>query len=288
MSLVFVHGGVSGMERHSLPPLGHTLKDARACSSSLDAVETAVCALENDPALNAGYGAVLTRAGTVELDAGIAHAAYGYGAVTCVNVRNPVSLARWVMERTPHVFMAGDGAAELAQAAGLEPLGDTSGEQRARWERAGAAGALSLDSFGQSEHVDTVGAVAIGDDGRPAAASSTGGVFGKMPGRVGDSPVLGAGLMVTERASVLGTGVGELFLETLACARCARLIDEGAHPADACAEVVEALAGRRASAAGLLALDSEGRMGAAYRGGSWAVEGPDGPVDAACVGPAEE
>ena len=288
MSLVFVHGGVSGTGKDSLPSLSHTLEDARAHSSSLDAVEAAVLALENHPALNAGYGAVVTRAGTIELDAGIAQAGAGYGAVTCVDVRNPVSLARWVMEKTPHVFMAGAGATELARAAGLEPLGDTTGEQRGRWERARSTGTLSLDSFGGSEHVDTVGAVAVGDDGRPAVASSTGGVFGKMPGRVGDSPVLGAGLMVTERAAVVGTGVGELFLETLACARCARLIDDGTHPADACAEVIEALARRRASAAGLLALDSGGRMGAAYRGGSWAVEGPDGPVDAICVGPAKE
>jgi isoaspartyl peptidase/L-asparaginase-like protein (Ntn-hydrolase superfamily) len=118
-------------------------------------------------------------------------------------------------------------------------------------------------------------------DGRLAAGSSTGGVFGKLSGRVGDAPIFGAGLYASESVAVVGTGVGELFLETLACLRVALLVeDEGALPQDACERVIKWVGERRSVSAGLLALDRSGRVGAAFRGGSLAVEGPDGPVEA--------
>ncbi|MDQ3951821.1 MAG: isoaspartyl peptidase/L-asparaginase, partial [Actinomycetota bacterium] len=132
--------------------------------------------------------------------------------------------------------------------------------------------------------VDTVGAVALDGAGALAAGSSTGGVFGKMPGRMGDSAIFGAGHYASKVVAVVGTGVGEMFLETLACARAAMLIEAGVHPQSACEDVVSLLAERAPLPAGLLALDRAGRHGAAYRGGSWDVEGPDGPVEAARLG----
>ena len=127
-----------------------------------------------------------------------------------------------------------------------------------------------------------MGAVALDDAGALAAGSSTGGVFGKLPGRVGDAPVFGAGYHVSPAAAVVGTGVGEFFLETLACHRTTELITEGVDPQEACRRVILAIA-RPGITAGLLAVDAEGRVGAAYRGGAWPVEDPDGPLEAESV-----
>jgi beta-aspartyl-peptidase (threonine type) len=276
-NLVFVHGGVSGVDRQR-QSLAHSLHDALDADGALDAVEAAVVALEDDPALNAGFGSVLNRAGELELDAGIADgASRGWAGVANVMVRHPVSLARRVLEATPHVLLTGVGAMEFAGE--MERLTATTPAQRRRWESAGEGGELDLESFGRHEHVDTVGAVAMSAAGALAAASSTGGVFGKMRGRVGDSPIFGAGIFASPVAAVVGTGVGELFLSTLACLQVGRQVEEGATPQKACEATIEGLGKTDPVAAGLLAVDSEGRVGAAFRGGSWAVEGPDGPLD---------
>jgi beta-aspartyl-peptidase (threonine type) len=280
VNVVYVHGGVSGLEKEP-PALGFALEHVVRAATAVDAVERAVVALEDDPRLNAGFGAVLTRDGTIELDAGIADASGACGAVANVSVANPIRLARRVMEQTPHVLLAGPGAMVLAD--GLPLLEETTGAQRERWARAHAAGTLESSSFGAPEHVDTVGAVALDGRGRLAAASSTGGVFGKLAGRVGDAPVFGAGLYASPGAAVVGTGVGELFLETLASLRVGMLVEEGVHPQEACERVVAWVGKRRPASAGLLALDATGRAGAAFRGGSLAVEGPDGPVQAVKV-----
>jgi beta-aspartyl-peptidase (threonine type) len=279
MNQVYVHGGVSGLEKEVLPSPAHALARAVEAASAVDAVEHSVVALEDDPALNAGCGSVLTIDGTVEMDAGIADGWTGdCGAVANVSVANPVRLARRVLSDTPHLLVAGAGAMALAD--DLPLLADTTQAQRRRWEEARAAGTLEPSRFGAPEHVDTVGAVALDDSGRLAAASSTGGVFGKLPGRVGDAPIFGAGLYASHNVAVVGTGVGELFLETLASLRVALLVEDGAHPQEACERVVEWVGKRRPVSAGLLALDASGRVGAAFRGGSLAVEGPAGRIEA--------
>ena len=268
MMVVCVHGGVSGLVKRDLPDLGYAAEAGAARTRALDAVEAAVVSLEDDPRLNAGWGAVLDRAGSLALDAGIVDGSTGkVGGVAGVQVRHPVVIARRVLERTPHVLMFGPGAMALSE--GLERLDGSTPEQRERWERARADGALEDTSFGAPEQVDTVGAVALDEEGNLAAASSTGGVFGKLPGRVGDAPILGAGLYATETAAVVGTGVGELFLQTLAAARAGGLIERGAPPQEACEETIARLGGSPDLAGGLLALDVHGNAGAAYRGGSF-------------------
>lgn len=279
MSVVFVHGGVAGVVKPHRVSLAQGVARGAVQERALDAVEHAVAALEDDPDLNAGYGAVLNLAGAVELDAGISDGVTGRaGGVGNVTVRHPVSLARKVLEETPHVLITGAGA--IALGADMERT-EPAPEELARWEEARAEGRLDVARFGDPVEVDTVGAVALGDAGALAAASSTGGVFGKMPGRMGDSAIFGAGHYASRAAAVVGTGVGEMFLETLACARAGMLIEAGAHPQDACETVVGLLGERAPLPAGLLALDRSGRHGAAYRGGSWDVEGRDGPVEAA-------
>lgn len=278
MSVVFAHGGVAGVAKQERVSLADGVARGLGHERALDAVEAAVIALEDDPRLNAGYGAVLNLAGAVELDAGISDGARGRaGGVGNVSVAHPISLARKVLEETPHVLVTGAGAVALGE--GMEPVAIAPDELR-RWEEARAEGRLDIARFGDPVEVDTVGAVALGEDGDLAAASSTGGVFGKMPGRMGDSAVFGAGHYASRTAAVVGTGVGEMFLETLACARVGLLIEAGEHPQAACAAVIRSLAERAPLPAGLLALDRSGRYGAAFSGGSWDVEGPEGPVEA--------
>lgn len=277
MKALFVHGGVSGIQKKVLADLSPAVGAGSSASVALDIVEAAVRALEDDPALNAGYGAVLDITGNVSLDAGIADGSTGsFGAVAGVTVAHPITLARRVLEGTPHSSMIGVGA--MALGADMNEV-TVAPDRRVQWEEARDGGKLSPLAYGQPDKVDTVGAVAIDADGRLAAGSSTGGVFGKLPGRVGDSPVFGAGFYASQRAAVVGTGVGELFLETLACARVGTLIENGTTPQLACDEVIATLGRRATTSAGLLAIDSNGDHGCTYRGGSLSVFGLSGPID---------
>ena len=273
---LFVHGGVSGVEKETLPDLSAAIEAGGRGAAALDIVEAAVRTLEDEPALNAGYGAVLDMTGSVSLDAGIADGTSGsFGAVAGVTVANPISLARRVLASTPHALMIGSGAMALGPEL---PEVTIAPERRSQWEEAKRSGRLGPETYGHPEKVDTVGAVAIDDDGRLAAGSSTGGVFGKLPGRVGDSPIFGAGFYASESAAVVGTGVGELFLETLACARAGALIEGGLRPQDACDKVIDSLGSRVTTSAGLLAIDASGGHGCSFRGGSLSVFGRHGRV----------
>lgn len=279
MTVVYVHGGVSGLAKPVLPDLRRFAAAGAASHGAVDGVELALRDLEDDPEFNAGFGSVLNIAGGLELDAGIVNGSTGrVGGVANVSVRHPISLARRVMEDTPHVLVTGEGARELGR--DMEQLEDTSPEERRRWAEADAAGTLHPATYGSPEHVDTVGAVALDGAGHLAAGSSTGGVFAKLPGRVGDAPIFGAGVYASATAAVVGTGVGEVFLEGLSAMRAGELVEQGVHPQHACELVIEQLGRRSSAAAGLLALDAEGRTGAAYRGGTWAVGGVDGALDA--------
>ena len=277
VELVLVHGGVSGTPK-DMPDLTDCARQGSATPSALDAVQAAVIALEEHPSLNAGYGATLNRDGGIELDAAIADGSTGrHGGVALVQVRNPIVLARRVLKQTPHVLMAGSGAMELGR--DLPLLEITTDDQYERYRSAQSSGQLDAGSYADPDHVDTVGAVALVGDGL-AAGSSTGGVFGKLPGRIGDSAIPGAGTYASSNAAVVGTGVGEAFLETIACYRVAALIEAGSTPQQACESIVGLIGETHAVAAGLLALDRDGRVGAAFRGGAWAVAGPEGPIEA--------
>lgn len=285
MTVVLVHGGVSGVVKLPLPDLSSAVARGSAAATALDAVEMSVKVLEDNPALNAACGAVVNVEGRIELDAGIADGDTARcGGIANVCVKHPISLARRVLEHTPHVLVTGAGAVELGR--DMPQLDGPTEEQRERWETAHAAGRVGPGHYGAPEHVDTVGAVALDGRGHLAAGASTGGVFGKLVGRVGDSPIFGAGFYASREAAVVGTGVGELFIETLAAFQTGALIEGGLHPQRACEQIIAMLAGRTGEAGGLLALARDGRRGAAYNGGSWAVAGPDGPIRAAQMGAA--
>ncbi|WP_066733381.1 isoaspartyl peptidase/L-asparaginase family protein [Cupriavidus sp. D384] len=207
--------------------------------SALDAVTEAVRLLEECPLFNAGKGAVLTHAGTYELDASVMDGAtLNAGAVACVKrLRNPVLAARAVLEKSEHVLFAGEGAEAFAEAQGLELVAPEYYFTQARydqWQRAqGTTGMALLDhdaaalaaraaQEGKADPLDadkkfgTVGAVACDANGNLAAATSTGGVTNKQVGRVGDTPVLGAGCYADDVAAVSATGTGEMFIRTAA------------------------------------------------------------------------
>ncbi len=187
--------------------------------AALDAVETAVKSLEDFPLFNAGRGAVFTYEGAHELDAAIMDGRnLGCGAVAGARgIANPVSLARAVMERSEHVLLAGEGAVAFAKAQGFEILAEDYFYTAQRYEQlqeAIAAGKMQLDH--SEKKFGTVGAVARDAQGNLAAATSTGGMTAKRWGRVGDSPIIGAGTWASnETCAVSCTGHGEFFIKAV-------------------------------------------------------------------------
>lgn len=183
--------------------------------SALDAVEAAVRVLEDDPAFNAGRGSVFTAEGRVECDAAIMSGADRLaGAVAGVrSTRNPITLARAVMEQSPHVFLAGSGADAFARARGIEAAAPEWFETPERRRQLDEILANPDAPFDMGMKYGTVGAVACDRNGHVASATSTGGLTGKKWGRVGDSPLIGAGTYADDRAGAIScTGAGEFFI----------------------------------------------------------------------------
>ncbi len=276
-----IHGGAGTIRRAELTPekdaaLREGLKAAleaghatlRSGGSALDAVEAAVVALEDDPLFNAGRGAVFTLDGTHELDAAVMDGATGQaGAVAGVKlVRNPVRLARRVMEASPHVFLGFEAADAFAREQGLACVPQDYFSTESRWqalllEKARlAAGGFPEDAPEDRRH-GTVGAVALDAMGRLAAATSTGGMTAKRPGRIGDTPVIGAGTWADGRCAVSCTGHGESFIRAAAAHDLAARMAYGGLRLEQAAEAVVhgALPGLGGSG-GLIAIDAQGNV----------------------------
>jgi len=238
----------------------------RAGGDALDAAVAAVMALEDDPVFNAGTGSVLNVDGDVECDASVMTGDGRAGAVGGVrDVRNPIALARLVMERTPHVLLVGAGAEALAAACGvprLAPGALVTEEARRRWQSALAAG-RSAPAPGAGG--GTVGCVARDARGRVAAATSTGGTLLKHRGRVGDSAVIGAGTYADEAAGAVScTGAGEAFIKATAARQAVEALRAGATP-DEAARAALALVARHGGDGGLIAVAAAtGAVGFAF------------------------
>lgn len=273
----------------------------RAGGSALDAVIATVRALEDHPLFNAGVGSLLTIEGGVEMDASVmealpplprprrpgaasAAATAGRaappasrpraelraGAVAGITrVRNPILLARAVMELTPHVLMAGAGAERLARRAGIalcRPEDLVTERARERWRaamdrRAEAAGAAVLG--GGPGRFGTVGAVALDADGTIAAATSTGGVSGKLPGRVGDSAIIGAGSFADACGAASATGQGEPIMKAALCREAVGALGR-CEPRAVAERAIAKLAKLTGGQAGIIVIDRRGRLGYAH------------------------
>ncbi len=186
-----------------------------AGGSALDAVERAVCELEDCEELNAGRGSVLTAGGTIEMDAAIASGSGSAGGVAALRrVRNPIVVARAVLEHGAHLLLVGEGAEDFARTRGVEVYPESALEteyRRRQLEGAGVAGRVVLDHEDVSG--GTVGAVARDASDGLAAATSTGGMTNQLVGRVGDTPLIGAGTWAEDATcAVSGTGSGEAFI----------------------------------------------------------------------------
>jgi beta-aspartyl-peptidase (threonine type) len=229
--------------------------------ASLDAVEAAVRVLEDNPLFNAGRGAVFTAEGRNELDAAIMDGAtLKAGAVAGVTrTRHPVDLARAVMDKTRHVMLAGPGADRFSVEQGLEQVDpgyfktDERWQQLLAWRKKQAAAVDRTHLFG------TVGAVALDQQGNLAAATSTGGMTGKRWGRVGDSPIIGAGTYAKNgQCAVSATGSGEYFIrESAARQLCDRVAWHGQTLADAAQSTIDAV-GSIGGDGGLIAMGVDG------------------------------
>lgn len=283
-----LHGGAGLIRRASLTPareaacregLARALATGRgvleAGGSALDAVEATVVALEDDPCFNAGRGAVLAAGGRVEFDAAVmCGRERAAGAVGMATVpRNPVRLARAVMERTPHVMLVGTGADAVARDVGLELAGPdwfVVPERLAQYEAAAASGTFRLDHGGAEKDVyGTVGCVACDAEGHVAAATSTGGMVNKRHGRLGDSPVIGAGTFAWDRTcAVSGTGHGEPFVRLGVAGRVSAYMElQGRSLAEAADRVIFHDLGELEGQGGLIAVDAEGNLALPFNTG---------------------
>lgn len=255
---ILVHGGAGKIEAASAPSrlagcraaaeAGYTI--LKQGGSALDAVQAAVVALENNPLFNAGTGSTLNCEGKVENDAAIMDGAtLEAGAVAAVSgVRNPVTLARKVMQAGRHILLVGEGAHRFAREYEVElcdPAELVVPAQRTHWER---------------EH-GTVGAVALDAHGHLAAATSTGGVFDKLPGRVGDTPLIGCGTYANEYAAVSCTGLGEDIMRVTLARHAVFLVEQGAEAAQAARQAMAYFSGKTRGEAGLILVDRSGGIG---------------------------
>lgn len=282
-----IHGGAGTIERSSMKPelerayraalteallAGRNILQKRG--TSLDAVTAAIVIMEDSPLFNAGKGAVFTNAGTNELDASIMDGqTLKAGAVASLkHIKNPITLARLVMERSPHVLMAGEGAERFArEQGGIEFVDQKYFYTEERWKalqkiqadekRRGAAGpddggrALERDRHG------TVGAIARDFEGNLAAGTSTGGMTNKRFGRIGDSPIIGAGTYANNNTcAVSATGDGEYFIRTVVAHHISALIEYKNLTVEEAAKIVIDKVGQLGGTGGVIAMGRGGEL----------------------------
>jgi beta-aspartyl-peptidase (threonine type) len=268
------HGDLNGVEEKAArsaleAALRKGYEQLSAGKPALDAVTAAITVLEDDPTFNAGRGAVFTHDGRNELDSSLMDGAtQRAGAVAGVQrVRNPILLARAIMEQSKHVMMVGQGAEAFAEEQGLTLVDPAYFRNEKRWEQLQRA--LKEEASGQAhadletaKHFGTVGAVAMDKQGKLAAGTSTGGMTNKRYGRVGDSPIIGAGTYADAKCAVSGTGWGEYYIRSAAAHDiCARINYLGETPAQAGEEVINRRIPKLGGDGGAIILGADGKIG---------------------------
>jgi len=270
ISAIIVHGGLAkvppeksdGYRQGCLAAVRAGWELLSKGGSVLDAAEAAVRLLEDDSLFNAGRGASLNADGEVELDAAIMDGAtLRAGAVAAIRgVRHPISVARKLMESGKTVMLVADGARRFALEQNVELCESDwliTDEQKQEWANASRAV--------QGSSKDTVGCVALDSDGRIAAATSTGGLLRKLPGRVGDSPLIGCGLYADSLGGTSLTGDGESIIRMALASRILALLHTGVHPDSAADAAIQQFGEKVPGEAGCIVLDSRGRFGFAHR-----------------------
>jgi beta-aspartyl-peptidase (threonine type) len=257
-SAVIVHGGAGPIRDDSLPERLEGCKAAALAAwdilaqngSALDSAEAAVVVLEDNPLFNAGIGSTLNQNGKVEMDAAIMDGdLLRAGAVAAVErIKNPIKLARRVMEDGRHVILAGEGALKFAREIDFPECSPESliiEHERKRW----------------AEKHGTVGCVVLDASGRIAVATSTGGIFNKLPGRIGDSPLPGCGTYADDRGGVSCTGMGEAVIRVVLGKTAIDFLSEGIDPNAAARKSLALLEAKTGGQAGLIMIDCHGRIG---------------------------
>jgi beta-aspartyl-peptidase (threonine type) len=255
---IIVHGGAGPIRDDSLPQRLDGCKAAALAAwgilaqsgSALDAAEAAVVVLEDNPLFNAGTGSTLNQLGKVEMDAGIMDGdSLRAGAVAAIQgIKNPIKLARRLLEDGRHVILAGKGALMFAREIGFPECSPESlvvEHERKRW----------------TEKHGTVGCVVLDSTGKIAVATSTGGVFNKLPGRIGDSPLPGCGTYADDRGGVSCTGFGEAIIRMVLGKAAVDFLSEGIDPNAAARKALTLLEAKTAAQAGLIMIDCQGRIG---------------------------
>jgi L-asparaginase / beta-aspartyl-peptidase len=279
---LIVHGGAWDIPDSAVPACKSGCKRAltagwgilQAGGSALDAIEAAVVILEDDPVFDSGYGSHLNLDGRVECDAIVMDGTtLRAGAVaTLQHVRNPVRLARKVLENCPHMMLVAEGAERFAHEQGIKlcaPEDLITDAEREAWSK------CKIDkhaaAFHRGHEQGTVGAVALDRDGRLFAATSTGGTCCKLPGRVGDSPLIGCGCYAdSETGAVSCTGYGEAIMKIVMAKTAADFLRSAPEKPDtnsamaAARQAVQTLARRTHATGGLILLDREGNPGWAF------------------------
>lgn len=285
-----IHGGAGFVAKQSLTAadredirltLNRALDAGNAVlargGAALDAVEAAILVLEESPRFNAGKGAVFNARGGHELDAAVmeGHTQRAGSVAGVTTVRNPIRLARAVMERSPHVMLAGSGAEAFADTQkAIERVPNTwfdtphRRQQLEKVQREEKAKSAGLDDDGR-RYYGTVGAVALDRAGHIAAGTSTGGMTNKRWGRVGDAPLIGAGTWADARCGVSGTGWGEFYIRSGAARDiCARVEYRGDSLAAAAEEVINKVIPAMGGDGGAIALDRKGNIAMPFNSGS--------------------
>lgn len=272
-----MHGGAGTIERSEMTPenekahrdgIEQALKTGYAIlergGTSLDAVEAAIRVLEDNPLFNAGKGAVFTHEGTNELDSSIMDGkTLNAGAVAAVkHIRNPISLARLVMEKSPHVMLTGAGAEAFATKMGIQLVDEKYFYTEERWQSLQKEKAKkSPTPMSDKDRHGTVGAVALDKAGNLAAGTSTGGTTNKEFGRVGDSPIIGAGTYAdNQTCGVSCTGDGEYFIRAAVAHTVSDLVQYKGMPVQQAAETALGRAKKLGGTGGLIALDKNGNF----------------------------
>lgn len=290
--VLVIHGGAGTIEKKHMTPQKEQLykealtralqkgyEEIKSGKSALDAVQQAVNVMENSPLFNAGKGAVFTHEGKNELDASVMDGAtLKAGAVAGVtNIKNPINAARAVMEKSEHVMMVGKGAELFALSQGCDTVAPSYFYTEERWnqlqrtikqEQEGRAAynfnpreSLITGVTSEDKKFGTVGAVALDKSGNLAAGTSTGGMTNKKFGRVGDSPIIGAGTYCNNATAAIScTGWGEFYIREVAAHRVSNLIElKGMNVVDATKQVIDEI-GKLGGDGGIISLDKNGKV----------------------------